>query len=306
MGKGLYVGKAVDPDKGTLGAQLELDPADLLTHGLIVGMTGSGKTGLAIVLLEELLRQGVPVIAIDPKGDLANLLLLFENLAPSDFEPWIDAGAARREGKDVKTAAADAAAAWKKGLAEWGLGPAEIAALEKSHDAVVYTPGSSAGVPLNVLQSLEAPAGSFAEVEEDLRDEIQSIVTGLLTLVGIEADPLQSPPAVFLASLVEHGWRAGKGFSLETLIGAVADPPFDEDRRPAARDGVPAQGPAEADDGAQHAAWPRRPSRRGGRASRSTSRACSGRPSGRACRSSRPRTSPTPSGCSSRRCCSTR
>jgi len=228
VSKGLYIGKQVDPGTGTLAAELELDPSDLLTHGLIVGMTGSGKTGLAIVLLEELLRQGVPVIAVDPKGDLANLLLLFESQEASEFEPWIDPGAARREGKDVGAAAAAAAAAWKTGLAEWGIGKAEIAALKRSHDAVVYTPGSSAGVPLNVLQSLEAPEGSFAEAEEDLRDEIQSIVTGLLTLVGIEADPLQSPQAVFLASLVEHGWRAGKGFSLETLIGAVADPPFEK------------------------------------------------------------------------------
>ena len=149
------------PESGALGARLELDPADLLTHGLIVGMTGSGKTGLAIVLVEELLRQGVPVIAIDPKGDLANLLLLFETLDAASFEPWIDAEAARREGKDVKTAAADAAAAWKKGLAEWGLGPADIAALKKAHDAVVFTPGSRAGVPLNVLQSLDAPAVPF-------------------------------------------------------------------------------------------------------------------------------------------------
>src|SRR4029453_1075945 len=106
MAKGLYVGRGVDPDSGKPGSPLELDPDDLLTHGLIVGMTGSGKTGLAIVMLEELLRQGVPVIAIDPKGDLANLLLLFDKLAPSQFEPWIDAGAARREGKDVKTVAA--------------------------------------------------------------------------------------------------------------------------------------------------------------------------------------------------------
>jgi len=228
LDSGLYIGKQVDPETGALGSRLELEASDLLTHGLIVGMTGSGKTGLAIVVLEELLRQGVPVIAIDPKGDLANLLLLFEGQQAAEFEPWIDAGAARREGKDVKAAALDAAAAWKKGLAEWGLGAAEIAALKKSHDAVVYTPGSSAGVPLNVLQSLDAPEGSFADAEEDLRDEIQSIVTGLLTLVGIEADPLQSSEAVFLASLVEHGWRAGTGFSLETLIGAIADPPFDK------------------------------------------------------------------------------
>jgi len=226
MSDGLYLGKQVDPGTGALGARLELDPADLLTHGLIVGMTGSGKTGLAIVLIEELLRHGVPVVAIDPKGDLANLRLLFEGLDPAAFEPWIDLEAARREGKDVKAAAAAAAATWKKGLAEWGLGPGDIAALTKAHDAVVYTPGSRAGVPLNVLQSLDAPAVAFDSAEEDLRDEIQSIVSGLLSLVRVEADPLQSPPAVFLTTLIERAWRAGKGFDLESLIGAIADPPF--------------------------------------------------------------------------------
>jgi DNA helicase HerA-like ATPase len=227
MGDGLFLGRQVDLD-GRPGERLELDPADLLTHGLIVGMTGSGKTGLAIVLVEELLRHGVPVLAIDPKGDLANLLLLFDTLDAAAFEPWIDAGAARRDGKDVKAAAASAAATWKKGLAEWGLGEKDVAALKQSHDAVVFTPGSRAGVPLNVLQSLDAPAGDFEAAEEDLRDEIQSIVSGLLSLVRVEADPLQSPPAVFLANLVERSWRAGKGLTLESLIGAIAVPPFDK------------------------------------------------------------------------------
>jgi hypothetical protein len=227
MGDGLYLGKQIDPESGAPGPRLELDPADLLTHGLIVGMTGSGKTGLAVVLIEELLGRGVPVIAIDPKGDLANLLLLFEGLDAASFEPWIDPEAARREGKDVKAAAADTAAAWKVGLSEWGLGPADIAALKKAHDAVVYTPGSRAGVPLNVLQSLDAPAVPFDSAEEDLRDEVQAIVSGLLGLVRVESDPLQSPPAVFLANLVERSWRAGKGLDLETLIGAIAEPPFD-------------------------------------------------------------------------------
>jgi hypothetical protein len=228
MSSGLYLGKQVDPRTGTLGARLELDPADLLTHGLIVGMTGSGKTGLAIVLVEELLRQGVPVVAIDPKGDLANLLLLFDHLDPASFEPWIDPEAARRDGKDVKAAAVDAAAAWKKGLAEWGLGENDIAALKKAHDAVIFTPGSTAGTSLNVLQSLDAPSVPFDSAAEDLRDEIQAIVSGLLGLVHVEADPLQSPPAVFLANLVEKAWREGKGYSLEELIGAIADPPFDK------------------------------------------------------------------------------
>jgi DNA helicase HerA-like ATPase len=222
---GLYLGKQVDPATGAPGERLELDPSDLLTHGLVVGMTGSGKTGLAIVLLEELLREGVPVIAIDPKGDLANLLLLFERLDAASFEPWIDADAA---GKDKKAAAAEAAAAWKKGLAEWDLAEKDVAALKAARDAVVFTPGSRAGVPLNVLQSLDAPEGDFDAAEEDLRDEIQAIVSGLLGLVRMEADPLQSPPAVFLANLVEKSWRAGKGLTLEGLVGQIADPPFDK------------------------------------------------------------------------------
>ena len=227
MSDGLYLGRQVNRTSGAPGARLDLDPSDLLTHGVIVGMTGSGKTGLAVVLMEEVLRQGVPVIAIDPKGDLANLLLLFDALDAASFEPWVDADAARREGKDVKRAAADAAAAWTKGLSDWGLGAKDVAALRQGHDAVVYTPGSSAGVPLNVLQSLEAPPVPFDQAAEDLRDEIQSIVAGLLGLVRLDADPLQSPPAVFMANLIEKSWRAGKGLTLESLIGAVAEPPFD-------------------------------------------------------------------------------
>ena len=157
MSTRLYLGKEVDPRTGALGERVDLDPGDLLTHALIVGMTGSGKTGLAVTLIEETLRSGVPVLAIDPKGDLGNLLLLFEHLSPEEFAPWIDADQARREGKDVKTAAAEAAATWAKGLAEWGLAAADVAALRRNHQAFVYTPGSNAGVPLNLLQSLDAP-----------------------------------------------------------------------------------------------------------------------------------------------------
>jgi hypothetical protein len=226
MPKGLYLGRQLDPSTGAPGERLSLDPADLLTHGLVVGMTGSGKTGLAIVLIEELLRQGIPVLAIDPKGDLPNLMLLFDALDAASFEPWVDVEAARRKGQDATAAAADAAAAWTKGLASWGLGPADVAALRASRDAVVFTPGSRAGVPLNVLQSLDAPAVRFEEAEEDLRDEIQSLVAGLLGLVKIDGDPLQSPAAVFLATLVERAWRAGKGLALEELVQAVADPPI--------------------------------------------------------------------------------
>src|SRR5437867_5839625 len=228
MPQGLYLGKEVDPRTGTLGARLDLDPTDLLTHGLIVGMTGSGKTGLAIALIEEALKQGVPVIAIDPKGDLGNLLLLFGGLDAASFAPWIDPEAARREGKEVQAAATEVAAAWKKGLAEWGLSGADVAAQKKCREATIYTPGSTAGVPLNILQSLEAPSVPFESAEEDLRDEIAGIVSGLLGLLRIEADPLRSREYILLSTLIEQAWRAGKGLSLETLIPAVADPPFDK------------------------------------------------------------------------------
>src|SRR5512145_1648297 len=123
MSQGLYLGRQVDP-------------ADLMTHGLIVGMTGSGKTGLAIALLEEVLRQGVPVLAIDPKGDLGNLLLLFDRIDGESLLPWIDRDAARRDGKDPSTAASEQAAVWQKGLADWGLGPADAAALRSAREAV--------------------------------------------------------------------------------------------------------------------------------------------------------------------------
>jgi hypothetical protein len=228
MSTTLYLGREVDGQTRTAGQRLELDPSDLLTHGLIVGMTGSGKTGLAIALIEEVLRQGVPVLAIDPKGDLGNLLLLFDDLAPASFAPWIDPEAARRAGQSLEQAAAAAASAWTAGLGEWGLAASDVAALKKAHEPAIYTPGSAAGRRLNVLQSLEAPGLDFDTAAEDLRDEIQGIVSGLLGMLGIDADPLKSRESVLLSNVIETTWRSGKGLTLESLVTAVAEPPFEK------------------------------------------------------------------------------
>lgn len=226
MNRNLFLGKSVSGD--VLGATVEVASRDLLTHGLIVGMTGSGKTGIAVAMIEEILRGGVPVLAIDPKGDLGNLLLTFGDLSPTAFEPWVDADSARRDGKTVPQAAEEAAATWTKGLAEWGLIAADVAALSQARDAVIYTPGSSSGIPLSVLQSLEAPAGRFDDGAEDHRDEIAGIVSGLLGLLGVDADPLQSREFILLSSIIEHNWRASKSLTIEDLIGAIADPPFEK------------------------------------------------------------------------------
>lgn len=208
------------------GEPLVLDPSDLTTHGVIVGMTGSGKTGLAIVLLEEALLAGTPVLVLDPKGDMGNLLLTFPDLSAASFAPWVSESEAREAGVGVEEYAAQTAARWKAGLAEAGIGPERIQALRDAADFTIYTPGSTAGVPLNVIGSLRAPALSWESEAETLRDEIEGIVSSLLGLVGIKADPLSSREHVLLSNLIENAWRAGRDLDLGALIGEVQAPPI--------------------------------------------------------------------------------
>ncbi|MBA2298006.1 MAG: DUF853 family protein [Actinobacteria bacterium] len=218
--KGFRLGSTGD------GEPLVLEPRDLTTHGVIVGMTGSGKTGLGLVLLEEALSAGVPVLALDPKGDLGNLLLTFPDLAPASFQPWVEESDAREAGLSVEEYAARVAGEWREGLAASGIGPERIQALRDAAELTVYTPGSNAGVPLNILGSLKAPALSWATEAETLRDEIEGTVTSLLALVGIGGDPLSSREHVLASNLVEHAWRAGRDLDLGALIGEIQSPPL--------------------------------------------------------------------------------
>jgi hypothetical protein len=223
----LYLGGVIDPSSGNRTDELlEYEASDLTTHGVIVGMTGSGKTGLGVIFLEEALRSGIPTLVLDPKGDMTNLLLTFPDLAPSDFRPWIDEAAAKREGKSPDDLAEDTADLWKRGLASWDLDGGDIADLRDKAGFAIYTPGSSAGVPLNVIGSLQAPDLDWEADGETIRDEIEGFVSGLLGLVGIDADPLSSREHILLANIIEHAWRNGEDLGLEALLGRVHKPPI--------------------------------------------------------------------------------
>ncbi|HEY7564378.1 MAG TPA: DUF87 domain-containing protein [Acidimicrobiia bacterium] len=218
----LYLGSFLD-EQGERAEDLIYDSADLTTHGVIVGMTGSGKTGLAIDLLEEALLSGIPALIIDPKGDMTNLLLNFPELRPVDFRPWIDESIARREGITPEALAEQTAAGWKEGLASWQIEPERMARLKAAAKFTIYTPGSTAGVPVNVLGSMAAPDTADTEAT---RDEIEGLVTSLLVLAGVKSDPISGPEHILLATLIEQAWQNKRDLDLATLIQEVVTPPF--------------------------------------------------------------------------------
>ena len=225
-----FLGKAFDLDQGKmLDALTHYDPDDLTTHGVIVGMTGSGKTGLGIIMLEEAALRGIPAIIVDPKGDLPNLLFHFPDLLPEDFQPWIDKDAVRREGVTVEEAAQKAASLWKNGLASYGIEKPHLEALKKAVDYAVYTPGSDAGLPVSILTSLSAPPIPWEGNREILREEISSTVTAILGLVGMRnIDPVTAKEHILLSNIFEASWREGKDLDMATLIQQVQSPPFDK------------------------------------------------------------------------------
>lgn len=223
-----YLGRFVDAKSGKPTKDpVVYDPADLTTHAVVTGMTGSGKTGLCIALLEEAALQGVPAILIDPKGDLTNLLLHFPDLLPQDFQPWIDPEMTRRAGVTPEKAAEEASNAWREGLKEWGIGRERLLALQNAAQFAIYTPGSDAGIPVSVLSSLAAPDLDWESNREVLRERIISTVTALLGLVGMnDLDPIRSREHILLSNIFEAHWSEGKDLDLTELILQTQTPPF--------------------------------------------------------------------------------
>ncbi len=224
-----YLGKEYDLENSAMKDDLVLyDAKDLTTHGICVGMTGSGKTGLCLGLLEEAAIDGIPALAIDPKGDLGNLMLTFPDLKPADFRPWVDESEATRKGRTPEEHAKKTAAMWKKGLAEWDQDGTRIQKFKDAAEVAIYTPGSSAGLPLTVLRSFDAPSPEFAADGDAMRDRVQSAVSGLLALLGIRGDPIRSREHILLANILDTAWRAGRNLDLANLIREIQKPSFDK------------------------------------------------------------------------------
>ena len=225
-----FLGRLFDSTQAKVTDQpLQYDPADLTTHALVTGMTGSGKTGLCIALMEEAALLGVPAILIDPKGDLTNLLLHFPELAPQDFQPWLDPELARHSGQTLEQAANQAALAWRNGLAEWNITHERMLALKNAAEFAIYTPGSDSGIPVSVLSSLAAPGLDWATNREILSERISSTVTAILGLVGFDGiDPIRSREHILLSNIFQSAWSQNKSLDLTELILQIQTPPFDK------------------------------------------------------------------------------
>jgi len=225
-----YLGRTFNASENKLGEDVVYyDSRDLTTHALVVGMTGSGKTGLCITLLEEAVLDNIPAIIIDPKGDITNLLLTFPNLQPQDFQPWIHADDARRAGMDIPTYSADVANRWRGGLQKWGIVPDRLAWLNRAAKYSVYTPGSDAGLPVSILASLKAPSmQEWQTGEEGIREKITGVTTALLALAGINAEPVKDEEHVLISNIFEYNWRQGRNLTLEDIVLQIKQPPFDK------------------------------------------------------------------------------
>ncbi len=223
-----YLGRVHDLQKNkTLPETLLYDSKDLTTHAVCVGMTGSGKTGLCVGLIEEAAMDGIPSLIIDPKGDMTNLMLTFPDLNAESFKPWINTDEAAKKEMSPQQFAENQANLWRNGLAKWDQSGERIAALRDKTELSIYTPGSTAGIPLSILKSFTAPPKELVEETESFGERISTTVTSLLGLVGIKADPLQSREHILLSSVLSHYWKQGTDLDLSRLIQAVQSPPFE-------------------------------------------------------------------------------
>lgn len=224
-----YLGRELDIETMTpSSAPLLYRNRDLTTHGAIIGMTGSGKTGLGIGIIEEAIMDNIPSIIIDPKGDMGNLLLQFTDLAPDDFKPWLDASEAAGKGLSVDEYAEQTAASWQKGLAAWDQDTSRIASLASKTSMTIYTPGSSAGVAVSVLSGFDAPDAQVIEDTDTFNSLVNSTATSLLALINVKGDPLLSKEHILISSVLMQCWRNGQNLSMEQLIGLIVSPSFDK------------------------------------------------------------------------------
>ena len=222
-----YLGKRYDETSGAVTDDVVLyDAKDLTTHAVIIGMTGSGKTGLGIGILEEAAMDNVPVIAIDPKGDLGNLMLTFPDFSADSFRPWINTRAASDKGQTPDEYAKAQAALWQKGLADWGQDGGRIARFREKTEVSIYTPGSNAGQPISVLRSFDAPQAALLDDGDLYRERVQATATSILSLLGIDADPITSREHILLSQILDHAWQSGRNLDIASLIADIQTPPI--------------------------------------------------------------------------------
>ena len=222
-----YLGRPYDlKEKKSKDGILLYDSKDLLTHAVCVGMTGSGKTGLCIALLEEAAIDGIPAIIIDPKGDLTNLMLTFPDLKPEDFAPWVNEEDAQKKNLSTADYAAQQAELWKKGLADWGQDGARVKRLRESADFRIYTPGSNSGIPVSILKSFAAPPEAIRDDNELMAERVNTTVTSLLGLLEIEADPIKSREHILISTILNNSWMTGQDLDIAGLIQQIESPPM--------------------------------------------------------------------------------